>query len=263
MTLLDVATLNIWHDAGPWPQRRELILDELTLLKPDLVGLQEVLGEPDGHGQAEELASPLGYEVVYAAASRRSDGAWLGNALLSRLPVRRSRTVALPAEDVEPRSMLFALVDTVDGELPVFVTHLAWEHDLGPVRGRQIDAILEGIERSLADLPAAHEQVMPCLLMGDFNAAPGADELLPLEDGWVDAWSVAGSGPGFTFDPENDYARPWEEPAQRIDYLFVEADPRVLIHLAETAFAAPRFVRGHPIWPSDHYGIACRLELLV
>ena len=40
MTFLDVATLNIWHDSGPWPQRCELILDELTRLKPDLVGLQ-------------------------------------------------------------------------------------------------------------------------------------------------------------------------------------------------------------------------------
>ena len=262
MTFLDVATLNIWHDSGPWPQRCELILDELTRLKPDLVGLQEVLCLPDGHGQAEELAGPLGYEVVYAAASRRSDGAWLGNALLSRLPVRRSQTVALPADGVEPRAMLYALIDTVAGELPVFVTHLAWEHDLGPVRGRQVDAILEGIERSVADLPAAQEQVLPCLLMGDFNAAPGAAELLPLEDGWVDAWSLAGRGPGFTFDPANDYARPWEEPAQRIDYVFVEDDPRVLVHLAETAFAVPRSVGGHSIWPSDHYGIACRLELL-
>lgn len=265
MTFLDVATLNIWHDSGPWPQRCELILEEMSRLKPDLVGLQEVLCQPDGRGQAEELAGPLGYEVVYAPASRRSDGAWLGNALLSRLPVRRSETVALPADGVEPRSMLYALVDTVDGELPVFVTHLAWEPDLGAVRGRQVDAILERIEWSVADLPAAPEpaleKALPCLLMGDFNAAPDADELLPLEDGWVDAWSVAGDGPGFTFDPENGYARPWEEPAQRIDYLFVEADPRVRVHLAETAFTVPRLVDGQPTWPSDHYGIACRLEL--
>ena len=258
MTFLDVATLNIWHDSGPWPQRCELILEEISRLKPDLVGLQEVLCQPDGRGQAEELAGPLGYEVAYAPASRRSDGTWLGNALLSRLPVRRSQTVALPADGVESRSMLHALVDTVAGELPVFVTHLAWEHDLGLVRGRQVDAILDGIERSVADVPAA----LPGLLMGDFNAAPGADELLPLEDGWVDAWSVAGDGPGFTFDPENDYARPWEEPAQRIDYVFVEADPRVRVPLAETAFTVPRLVGGQPIWPSDHYGIACRLELL-
>lgn len=261
MTVLDVATLNIWHDAGPWPQRCELIVDELSRLKPDLVGLQEVLCWPDGHRQAEELTG-LGYEVVYAAASRRSDGAWLGNALLSRLPVRRSGTVALPADGGEPRSMLCALVDTVDGELPIFVTHLAWEYDLGAVRARQVAAILEGIERSLADLPGAHEQVLPCVLMGDFNAAPDAEELLPLQVGWVDAWSAAGDGPGTTFDPANDYARPWEEPAQRIDYVFVEADPRARVRYAEIAFDTPTNVGGRPVWPSDHYGVWCRLELL-
>ena len=261
MTVLDVATLNIWHDAGPWPQRRELIVDELARLKPDLVGLQEVLCLPDGHGQAEELAGP-GYEVVYAAASRRSDGAWLGNALLSRLPVRRSETVELPADGVEPRSMLCALVDTVEGELPVFVTHLAWEHDLGAVRARQVDAILDGIERSVAGLSATRERALPCLLMGDFNAGPGAEELRSLEDGWIDAWSVGGDRPGFTFDPENDYARAWDEPAQRIDFVFVEADARVSVRYAETAFDESTDVGGRPIWPSDHYGVWCRLELL-
>jgi endonuclease/exonuclease/phosphatase family metal-dependent hydrolase len=258
MSLLAVATLNIWHDAGPWPLRRGLILEELARLKPDLVGLQEVLCHPDGTGQADELAAPLGYEAVYAAASRRPDGAWLGNALLTRLPVRRRAVVPLPADGVEPRSMLCAVVETPDGEVPVVVTHLTWEHELVEVRARQVDAVLAQIECLVASLPAA----LPCLLMGDFNASPGADELRALDSGWLDAWPEGGDGPGVTFDPENDYARAWDEPPQRPDYVFVEADPRVRVRHAATVFAAPASVDGQRVWPSDHYGVACRLELL-
>src|SRR5918999_1541916 len=105
MSLLTVATLNIWHDRGPWPLRRGLILEEL-----DPAG---------GVPQADELAAPLGYEGVYAAASRRPDGALLGNALLSRLSVRRQAMVPLPPDGVEPRSLLCALVDVPEGALPV------------------------------------------------------------------------------------------------------------------------------------------------
>ena len=257
MNVLDLVTLNIWHDSGPWPQRRELIVDELIRLKPDLVGLQEVLGRPDGPGQADELAGALGYEAVHAPASRRSDGAWLGNALLSRLPVRSSETIALPAEGVEPRALLFAVLDTLDGELPVFVTHLAWEPALGAIRSRQVEAVLGAVEDRVATVPDA----LPAVLMGDFNAAPGAEELLALQDGWIDAWSVGGHGPGATFDPENDYARAWEEPAERIDYVFVEDDPHALVRRAELAFAAPAVLDGERVWPSDHFGICCRLEL--
>jgi endonuclease/exonuclease/phosphatase family metal-dependent hydrolase len=258
MSLLTVATLNIWHDRGPWPLRRGLILEELDRLEPDLVGLQEVLCPAGGVPQADELAAPLGYEGVYAAASRRPDGALLGNALLSRLSVRRQAMVPLPPDGVEPRSLLCALVDVPEGALPVFVTHLAWEHRLGAVRARQVRAVLAAVEQFAASEPA----VLPAVLMGDFNTGPGAEELRPLDAGWRDAWSVAGDGPGVTFDPENDYVREWEEPPRRLDYVFVAADPRMRVREVATAFASPTVIDGQRVWPSDHYGIVCRLDLV-
>jgi endonuclease/exonuclease/phosphatase family metal-dependent hydrolase len=257
MSPLTVATLNIWHDAGPWWLRSGLIVAELERLDADLVGLQEVLSYGDGRGQAEELAAPLGYDVVFAAASRSSDGDLFGNALLTRLPVRQRAMIALPADEVEPRSLLCALVDTPAGELPVFVTHLAWEPELGAVRARQLSAVLAAIEQFVAPHPAA----LPGLLMGDLNAVPGTDELRQLGTGWVDAWSVAGDGPGVTFDPENDYARAWDEPPQRLDYVFLAADPRVRLREVETAFVVPACIDGLRVWPSDHYGVRCALEL--
>jgi len=257
VTELTVATLNIWHDAGPWWLRSELIQAELERLEPDLVGLQEVLSYGAGRGQAEQLAAPLGYDVVFGAASRRPDGDLFGNALLTRLPVRRRATVPLPSDGVEPRSLLCALVDTPAGELPVFVTHLAWEPDLGAVRAEQVRAVLAAITEFVDARPAT----LPALLLGDFNTVPGTQELGPLDTGWVDAWSVAGEGPGITFDPENDYARAWEEQPQRLDYVYLQADGRVCVREAETAFAVPTSIDGLRVWPSDHYGVRCRLEL--
>jgi endonuclease/exonuclease/phosphatase family metal-dependent hydrolase len=253
MSALRVATLNIWHDAGPWERRRALIRRELELLGPDLVGLQEVL-RGEGGCQAGELADGLGYEVAYTGACRRADGRWHGNALLSRLPLRDRAGRALPAGGVEPRALLCARVRTADGWIPVFVTHLTYEAHLAAVRHEQLRAILAEVERFRAP------EDLPGVLLADLNSVPGSTEVGTLEDRWLDAWS-AGEGPGVTFEPANDYARSWEEPPQRLDYVFVQRDPRVAVRHAATAFATPDVHDGLLVWPSDHYGVVADLEL--
>ena len=55
---LRVLTLNIWNRQGPFPARRELILQGLRRESPDLIALQEVLRLEQGGTrlcQAEEL----------------------------------------------------------------------------------------------------------------------------------------------------------------------------------------------------------------
>ena len=49
---------------------------------------------------------------------------------------------------------------------------------------------------------------------------------------------------------------------QRLDYLFLCADPRLRVRNAEIAFAAPISDAGRRIWPSDHFGVVCELEIL-
>ena len=43
---LRVLTLNLWHDSGPWPARRERIREWIDRLAPDLIAFQEVLRVP-------------------------------------------------------------------------------------------------------------------------------------------------------------------------------------------------------------------------
>lgn len=46
-TYISVLNLNIWHDCGPWEKRCKALREWIALLKPDIIGLQEVLlGKP-------------------------------------------------------------------------------------------------------------------------------------------------------------------------------------------------------------------------
>jgi endonuclease/exonuclease/phosphatase family metal-dependent hydrolase len=277
--MLRVLTINVWNKSGPWLARLPLIRRELERLTPDVVGLQEVLRfRPDSaedgllsasNDQATEIAEGLGFQIAYGVASDYGNGLKFGNALLSRHPIARQDTFELPGvESGETRSLLYVLCETPHGSLPVFVTHLNWKLHHGAVRQRQVVAISQRIAE-LAPIGGPH---LPPVLMGDFNAAPDADEIRFLTglcalDGktvyFADAWQFAGAGPGYTFDRANGYALKAREPSRRIDYIFVRGPDRQFrgepLH-AELAFNAPDD-SAQPVWPSDHFGVCADLAI--
>ena len=277
--MLRVATINVWNKAGPWLARLPLIRRELARLQPDVVGLQEVLRfRPDSAGdaplstsndQATEIADGLGFQLAYSVASDYGNGLKFGNALLSRHPIVAEQSFALPGvESGESRSLLYALCDTPHGSLPVFVTHLNWKFHHGAVRQRQVAFIAERIAE-LAPIDGPH---LPPVLLGDFNAAPDADEIRFLTGlcalggktvYFADAWVFAGQGSGYTYDRANDYAVKAREPSRRIDYIFVRGPDRQFRGepmRAQVAFnVAERGATG-PVWPSDHFGVVADIS---
>jgi endonuclease/exonuclease/phosphatase family metal-dependent hydrolase len=273
---LSIATLNIWNKAGPWPERLRLIRAQLAELAPDLLGLQEVLrlgrdGQPaltPEEDQATEISEGLGYRIAYARAADYGAGLWFGNALLSRHPILESRTIPLPGTETgESRALLYALVETPFGELPVFVTHLNWKLHHGSTRLLQVRFIVERI----FELAPVNDQQLPAVLMGDMNAEPDSDEIRYLRGlatvagnsvYFTDAWGYAGAGPGYTFDRRNRFAALAHEPPRRIDYIFVRGPDRKLRGEpigTRLAFATPEGEPGGEIWPSDHFGIVTEL----
>ena len=64
---LSVLTLNIWNDAGPWPERARLIRSWIEQLDPDLIGLQEVL-RGERLDQLTELLGDRGYHLDFVKA---------------------------------------------------------------------------------------------------------------------------------------------------------------------------------------------------
>ena len=157
--LVRICTFNVhlWTDAHG-RSNTEAVTALLRSLDCDVVGLNEVL---QGGSQLARVAGELGMHHAYGEAS------WLGNALLSKRPLRSVKTFQLTRDAGEARSLLCATVDGPAGPLDVGTTHLDVLHEA--TREGQ----LEALRRALKRRASTH------LVMGDFNALRLADYAPP------------------------------------------------------------------------------------
>jgi endonuclease/exonuclease/phosphatase family metal-dependent hydrolase len=258
-----VVTANIWNRGGPWPERLPLLRAELLALDADAIGLQEVLAFPGMPSQADEIFAGTGWHTYYAPAWHVGGGLTFGNAIASPHPLADTETIALPTPaGLDTRSIGFARVESPHGPMPFFVTHLTVQFHLGHVRCQQV--------RALAELVAARAPVdgPPPVVVGDFNAAPDADEMRFLRGltslggtsvYFADCWQLGNGGVGHTYDRRNPYALRAREPSQRIDYIFVRGPDRNLRGEPLSAqLALDRPTNG--VWPSDHFAVVAEIQ---
>jgi len=228
-TSVRVATWNVWGRYHRWEERQPVVRETLRAIDADIVCLQEAWRD-DTRCQAVELADELGLVPVYDAGFE-INGAWSGNAVLSRWPIARHEVVELPMEgagavdtDVDERRLLtFAEVDGPRGPLQVFCVHLSWRADWSGVRQAQVVDICRFIA-------SVRPRTFSPVLCGDFNAVPDSDEIRMLTGraavpvrGVVfrDAWAVAGQDDGWTLARSNQYTAATLEPDTRVDYILV------------------------------------------
>ncbi|MFE4381716.1 endonuclease/exonuclease/phosphatase family protein [Streptomyces cyaneofuscatus] len=213
---LRVATYNIHAGAGVdnvFDLDRQV--SELRTLKADVIGLQEA----DRHwgprsewrDLAGELAERLGMYVYFAPiysldpAEPGGPPAEFGVAVLSRYRIvsaENHEITRLSTQDPHPSPAPApgfgeAVVRVKGRPVHVYVTHLDYRPDPA-VRVAQV----ADTRRIMA------EDRGPKILLGDFNAEPGAPELAPLWEGLTDA------DPGAPTFPAQD-------PVKRIDYVAV------------------------------------------
>ena len=264
---LRVLTINLWNKQGPWERRRELLIAGIAALQPDVIGLQEVLRHATlNEDQATDLANALGLPyVAFATAWAIGGGLDFGNAVISRFPIAARGDWLLPSiPGEETRGLLHTGIDTPFGELPFFVTHLAWRLHQGALRQRQVAFIAERVaEQSTRDK-------LPAVLVGDFNAEPDSDEMRFLRGHHaIEGKTVAYNDcfrfcwphgePGFTFARRNPFALRAHEPDRRLDYVLarlpdyeLRGEPlacRVVLDEADE----------HGVFPSDHFGVYAEL----
>ena len=264
--MLSVLTLNLWHDEGPYAERRARVCEWLDRLEPDLIGFQEAL-RGERLDQVAALLEGRGYHQAYGAATERWAGrdVSFGNAVASRWPIESVETLRLPdAGDGETRAALCARIESPVGPIGFTTTHLHFRLHHGWVRERQVMALCEFV------LGLRPKGGFPPILVGDFNAEPDSAEiryvagLQSLEGRSVhfrDAWRVAGDGgPGLTWSNRNPYARPWHEPERRIDYIFAGPPRRDGVGRIESCRVVCDDDRDG-IWPSDHFGVHAELRL--
>lgn len=154
-----------------------------------------------------------------------------GNALLSRYPIVGVQNFPFETYHSEPRGCLLTTVQVGEGQVLVMVTHLDHEEEAAPERAAQVTGLL-----------ALWGKRTPAILMGDFNAEPGAPELANLRAaGWVDVAAALEDRPAPTF--------PAPMPVRRIDYIFI------------TPEVQPVEVSVPPSLASDHLPVVAVLRL--
>ena len=267
---LRVVTWNIRAAIGPGPfpdrwwnridaDRLRAIGAFVAGLEADVVALQEVaLLSRDGDlvDNAGDLARQLGMEARYGAVRTFTvtDGdaatgvGCFGNALLSRLPIARSRTVALPMAPadafVEPPGADHQLAGTRYTDAPehireprcVLVAEVAGLA-IGTAHLSHIgsgERLLQA-EATVATLGGAGAAV----LLGDLNASIEAPELAPFA-GWTDGFS----------EPPGDPARITTDDGARIDHVLARG---ASIHGCRAVREAGGL--------SDHYPVLAGLEV--
>ncbi|MEH7011998.1 endonuclease/exonuclease/phosphatase family protein [Neobacillus niacini] len=183
----------------------------------DIIGLQEVdvhwSSRSQYQNQIELLANELdmfyffapiySFDPLVEGEPRREYGV----AILSKHPIieatnrdiaRLSTQEANPVPKPAP-GYLEALINVKGSKVWVYVTHLDYRGD-PTVRQMQVADML--------NISGQHEYN---IIAGDMNAGPGAPELQPLFEKYVDTWRVTNEGTGLTYPAVN--------PSKRIDYI--------------------------------------------
>jgi len=261
---LDVMTFNIRTAAGrdgdnAWPKRQALLVDTIERYAPQVVGLQEALGE-----QIEYLEQHLP-DYRWIGIDRGLNG---GVGLSEATPIFYRYAELSPIE-----SGNFWLTDTPDTP-PVRRTEgrrrrgggriVTWARFYHRATGRQMYVFnthftLRRGQSQLdsADLIADRVAALPAgaaaIVMGDFNSDAERSDTwrVATARGLRDAWVAAAErvGPIATY---GDFGPPDEALAERVDWILVGGP--IDVQRAETVV---HNVGGR--YPSDHYPVAVRL----
>lgn len=171
---------------------------------PDLVALQEVdsaTSRVNKADQLKELAAATGM-YIYFGKAMNYDGGGFGNGILSRYPIEKTQSIALPAkgEGSEPRTAAMVTVKLPGDSLLRFVsTHL--DHLEDPAdRIAQVNII---IKHALA------QSALPLIVAGDMNALPASEEIGIFKEHFTDATEKLGP------------TWPSDKPEQKLDYVLL------------------------------------------
>ncbi|MBI3182732.1 MAG: endonuclease/exonuclease/phosphatase family protein [Myxococcales bacterium] len=266
MELFRVVTLNLMGTGEPLARRMELVRAGLENLSPDAIALQEVVEADAAPNQAQRLAEALRYACVFERARTPAGQVGEGLALLCRHRILDHRAWPLPSNE-GGRILLMTQVETPQGTLRLFNTHLDFRPEHGVVRERQILAIHETVATRPGELPS--------LLLGDFNATPEHDEIRFLRGRHTlggrraylhDAYARINpreEESGATWSIRNPLTRRWRwlESDRRIDYVFVssiEPNGRGEVRNCRVVLDQPD---DDGQFPSDHFGVLADVQL--
>ena len=266
MSEFSVVTINILNDFSHWNRRRQLIVDQLTELNPDLIALQEVAMKgksSNAHWLADELNRHKDEDEnlynVYLCPKTGAKKDEEGIAILCRLQVKRHEILDLLTQNRVAQLVEFR----IDDEIVLLVNgHFFWGPDDAGERNAQIELLLDWLDTQPADVPV--------VVVGDFNGVPGSKAIQTMRQYFDSAHRAI-------HDEEPEYTCPTPLPSSprvqlralggwllgkrdkpdpdwrgTLDYIFV--DPRLHTTECEVVLNQPD-PTDENIYPSDHFGL--------
>ncbi|MCH9010197.1 MAG: endonuclease/exonuclease/phosphatase family protein [Chloroflexi bacterium] len=245
-----VATLNMEQDHKRWDLRRELIVEQLGEIRPDVFCLNEVCipRQTARWLQAEALAR---HGLNYALVQQSRPGALSGvdgEAILTRFPIVETANLDYRARDSVAQ---VARLDVEGRLVDIYVTHLYMSRGDDSLRLYQVQQLLEWI--------SARDDVDARVVCGDFNATLDA----PSAGLMARHFKPSQTEPtAFTplADEDGEPSHPyWDRLDRCIDYIWVSGALKV----RESMVCFNRPSPTDPtLWPSDHAGVWADIELI-
>jgi endonuclease/exonuclease/phosphatase family metal-dependent hydrolase len=245
-----VATLNLERDEKRWNERRELILQQLGNVRPDVFSLNEVwLPIQTGRWLQEQAQTKfaLDYQLIEQA---RADKAAHPEAegLLTKFPVIEQSHRFFSARDTVT---LVVRLEVQGRAVDIYVTHLYPARREDSQRVKQVKELLAWInERNDVDYK---------IVCGDCNAPAEADsmklmaaEFRPTQSNPT-AFTPLREVEGAPTHPD------WDRFDRCIDFIWISESARLLA--SGRCFDAPS-PNDETLWPSDHVGVWADLELV-
>lgn len=245
-----VATLNLEQDHKRWDERRNLIMEQLGEIRPDVFALNEVC-IPRQTGRWLQRTSREILELEYALVQQSRPGALSrvdGEGILTRFPIMETANLDYRAGDGVAQVARLG----IDGHLvDVYVTHLYMSRGDDSLRLFQVQQLLAWID-SRDDADAR-------IVCGDFNATLDMPSAVLM----ASAFRPTQTEPtAFTplqeigDEPSHPY---WGRFDRCIDYIWISGPLEV--KASEVCFNKP--APADPLlWPSDHAGVWADLEFV-
>lgn len=238
---LTLTTFNVWFNEQHAADRYRAIARILRVHEPDLMVFQEV---------TEQALAVFGSQPWIRARYRSASvlrGTY-GMLILSRLPLGPVTYTRLPTRLARGFLRADLLVDGV--ELSVCSVHLESGKESAGLRARQLQRICRSVH--------GRENVV---LLGDFNMRDAENPVIGAD--YLDVWpQLRPDEPGYTEDTTINHMR-FDTKSKhrhvRFDRVLVKGDRWRArdIELLGTEPISPVLPR---IFPSDHFGVRCRLD---
>lgn len=247
--IVRIATLNLEQNHKRWQARRDLVIQELGELKPDMLALNEIY-TPEQTGRWLQRAAADRLHTKYALLQQSKvgdDSRTEAEGLLTRYPVIETASLDYRSHNCVA---LVARFEIDKRCLDVYVTHLIAARVEDTARQYQAQQLLDWLQtRRDADF---------AVVCGDFNAAPDQPSMRIMAGAFrptqfqPTAFTPLQEPGGNPTHPE------WQRFDRCIDYIWVTAS----IEVRASGLCFNRPAPDDPnLWPSDHVGVWADLEL--